>query len=461
MTKNDFNICFHIDSYNFKVAYCNTFSNNVELLDVTGGYGQPNILNIAGYISSDWIFGQDVFDYSFVPNMFVTNNLINDVVHSKIYNIDDIQILSSEIFKQLLNFYKRNLLDINPNANFKEIYIILDEINDIKNVEKCFEEVFCNSKILIKQKISCIVKNYEKNKVDFLNKSVTLIDLNNTTLNIYKLKVLDDINIINDYSNKNLSLNKIYELLTIYIKNMCINEGYQNVDDFEIKKFVIENKYRIFHKNVFKKGIKLYFNFVSNPFYKIINEQVIQEVFKQYISELQKQLNILEDDFYIVSGDGFDIEFIKQIFYNYFEDKQIEFKSNNNNCYNVVFGGLYNSNKKVINIARIKSIAGFKNGETFVPLVEEDNYTQKNYIIYDYENHNYSLDLYLKKNKKIRHIKKINLKKLPKRAKGTLRLKVCADFKGSILKLTFEDMGFGQFYVKTEYKQNFVINLES
>ncbi len=450
--ENIFKLCFHINRHIIKVSYYNFVSKSVELLDTSGGYKKPTILNIAGYVDDEWVFGEEIFDYSFMDNFFWTKDLVGDALNNKKYTINKEHFESRDVFKELLEFYKKSVLDINPKAEIEEVFIVIDDDINIKTLENIFKSVFVKATIKYKHKISCIIKTYELNKESF-NKNINLITLDDREFHIYNLNILNDINIIKKYKNNDLSINRIYTIFIDKVKSICNEHGYV-INDLEACKFVEENKERIFHKNVLKKSIKLYFNFVEKPFFVVINKEVIEKTFSSYIQDLKLELENIEKTTYIVHGYGFEIAFIKELIKKYIEIKKID------SYYNAVIGCAYDT-KDLINLTKTNVAIGFKSGEDFITLVEENEEVKKRFIIYDYEDDIYNLNLYINKNHTIKPFKTIELTGLPKRDKGTLRLDVYGNIKDNRLNITFQDSGFGEFYEKTMYEEKFSIILES
>ena len=62
---------------------------------------------------------------------------------------------------------------------------------------------------------------------------------------------------------------------------------------------------------------------------------------------------------------------------------------------------------------------------------------------------------------KISQLAAVKLDNLPNRPRGTMKLKFEISFiRNDALKLTVEDFGFGELFPKTDYKRDFIINLD-
>ncbi len=457
---NSYKLCFHINQYVWKVSYINQTTGTVELLDYTGGYDVPTILNIAGLVDDEWIFGKEVYTYSFMPNIFVIDDLLNSAIDEKTFNINEKTVEAKKVLEELLHFFKDSIFELNPKAVISDIVIVKLDGNDITKVLDCFENVFENANITFEDKIKCILSDFAmKNNIN----NTVLIDIDDDIFSVSKITIDDEIKVNKIIENESLSINKIYTKLYDYVYRACIDNGYDNPNSFEIKNFIEENKERIFHKNILKKSIKVYFSFAPKPFYIKINIDFIRSIFFEYLEELEKTLKSMNAYFYIGSGKGFEISFIKEVLIKHFEINVMQ-----SSYYNVVYGGAYlltdniqvqSLKNKNVKKDLIKEI-GFKNNNKFIKIVQQNNSKTKYFIILDEYIENYDLNLYLKEGETISKLQTICLDNLPKRDKGTLRLKVYANFENNELHITFSDVGFGEFYDKTAYDRSFVIHIK-
>ncbi|MDR2939949.1 MAG: DUF5716 family protein [Clostridiales bacterium] len=485
------------------IAYFDVNLKMPQIIDISGGYGKQNLPSAIQYASDDkeWIFGEyALFNNASGSDIKITS-IMDKLGKKEYYYINNKPFSLSHIvglyIKELIN----NCKSLNPKANIAGIvasipaYIDESALNELKTA-------FANSgyeKYVIDYipNRECILTRYfYKKAVDA--QRVYIIDFGSKQLRaaVYDLK--------NEFGEvKTECISSMYEpelgeknieglirelVLGHLAKNNKQPEGLTQYEQDQLQSFIYNYKDLIFQKNASGKPVKLYYNFIHPPFrYTLEKEDIdnliagFQQRFKEFLLKAiektitSKKLKLSEIDRVICTGGGFEMFWPQKLVNNLFgEGKTVFFKnakgvtSEGASIIAATKLGVIKNPKFVIKDKNlITDDIGIKvstnKQEKFYTLIERDSFwwNAEALLSVILNDNKYCLEVYKRNSDfETKILGRVSLDKLVRRPKGASKVKLGMRFeKPDELLVEIEDLGFGELFPRTGYKQKFNIPL--
>lgn len=512
--ENEFIVGIDLGNSTSTIAYYDLNKKHAEIMDISGGYGKPSIPTIVQYTAEndEWIFGEYALLNSNDKNDLKVDSMISDLGKNKMIAINNRDIKLSKVLGIFIRELLNNCKNLNPKAVIVGIVVSVPEYLDVSAINElkdAFHYIgFDDFVIEFVEARECVFNYYFRENTLTAQQNLLLIDFGSTSLkaSIYKSQIYDkDINLDCLMSSSrpdladNIIIKMVFKLfLDVYTKNT--NKTYTEMSLFEkeqLNAFVYSNKDILFQKNILNKPVKLYYNFIHPPFQHSFAYQDIKNLltefeieFRNFIKKLiestiNNTININDTymdldciDKVICTGGGFEMFWAKLLIKELFDADKINFYKNSKAV--VAEGGAILAAEKLnivspINL-KIKEInlvdyeIGIKvyNKKTwkFYSIIPKNSFWYANFpeciiILNDDIDNSFEMEILKRdKNGKASLLTKVMLINLPKRPKGTTRLKLkCKFIKSNLLELFVEDNGFGEFFSKTEYKQKFLLEI--
>ncbi len=476
-------------------------TNKVEQLDISGGYGKASVPTVVQYIkdTEEWVFGEYALMNKPLSDSVTFDNLILGLGKKNRYTVGKNVVSHSYILSLFIKELLENVKNINPNAEIVGIAASVSYLNE--EAEREFLEAFSEAGYLDKliglfSARECVLNKYcfEEEKIP---SKVIVLDFGSREIRGGFFSLFENngdivVNLNNIFFENNIGTAKIekklYNVFEEYFKENTGETDISDIHKMQLEAFTYQYKDLIFKS---KRGIKLYFNFIYPPFQKSVEKEDIESITQEFNvsfynfldkifqnSHLDKNDCIDIDKVLCCSG-GFEMFWIKQAIVDIFGNNRSVIYKNPKNilsqgaCIIAVkhFGAV--DAKKLIFLENsictndIGLIFCEKNGDgKFVPFIEKGaflwrKFESKNVIVNEVYG-SPSLDIFKKDSEgNLIIIDRIILDDLPKRPKGTNCLNVLFEYiEHNKILVKVEDMGFGDFFAKTDYNKNVIIELE-
>jgi len=481
----------------------------VEQLDISGGYGKASVPTVVQYIkdTEEWVFGEYALMNKPLSDSVTFDNLISGLGKKNCYAVGKKVLSHSYILSLFIKELLGNVKNINPNAEIIGIAVSVSALNEEGEEElvKAFSEAGYYDRLIgFFFERECILNKFCYDEKNLPHRIFTL-DFGDRGLRgvIYELFEDEDnnknnniiVNTVSAFSENNVTTanieSKLYHIFEEYFKENTGETNISNIHKLQLEAFSYQHKDLIFKSN---GNIKLYFNFVYPPFQKSIEKENVEGItlefrgaFYRFIEEIYKRADLngkkngeFKMDRVICCGGGFEMKWIRQAAIDAFgESRCLIYKNPKNvlsqgaciiavkhfnafNAKNIIFSESVALTQDIGLIFREKS-----GGEKFVSFIKRGTFwwhkfDSKAVIINDVDGEIPFLEVFKKdKDGNLIIISRIPLDDLPKRPKGTNCFDVLfnyIEYNKIIIKIT--DLGFGEFFDKTDYQKKFIIELD-
>jgi len=493
------------------ISYFNLNSKEPELIDISGGYGKPNIPTVIQFVadSHDWVFGEyALLNVEDVGDVKI-HSLIEDLGKNKSYVIDGRTMSHSKILGVYIKEILANCKNLNPRANIAGIvtsvpsYIGSSALAELKEAFK--DAGYENYLIDFVQDRECILRRYFFKK-EVKDKKVLILDFGNRSLEVGAYSVSSDdektektdIECLmlqkDDTLGEKVVQNRVVKLLSRPLAEN-IGKTLEELNDIEREQFytfVYNNKDLLFQKNIMTRPIKFYYNFVHPAFqetYKIDDIAIMlddfQRNFEKFILKVldnngSNNISAKDIDTVICTGGGFEMLWAKDTVKKIFGSDKLFFHKNSKSVISEGASIIAADSLGVIDVADINLIDknilsadigiqySLRANPSFHVIAETSNFWWSDFnpcilLINEDTNKNKNIDITLLKRDMTgtsSAVETITLDNLPPRPKGTTKVKIYFNFiKNDLLKLTVEDYGFGELFPKSDYSRDFMINI--
>lgn len=508
-SESEFIIGLDLGNATSAIAYFDMFANQPQIIDISGGYGKPVTPTVMQYIptTKEWVFGEYAVLNRGIGKEVTISDLISKLGKRQFIEVDGKAISIANVLAIFLKELLKSCRNINPKAEIVGIIVAVpdffsQEASDelmlafkIAGYEKEFID-FITDKVCIFQKYF-----YEKKVKD---ETVLLLDFGSRSLRggIYEIKEKgSSIRNLSFLKNDEIGMALIDEEVSKLLEDMYINEQKSSSLRLssqikeQLAAFSYQHKDLLFQKGILSKPVKLYFTFAYPPFQKTVSKEImdslikpfysrtelfIKELFKKNLYDSTKLLRPSSINTIICTGGGFEMLWVRTLIEDYFPTAKILiFK--NSKCAIAEGASIAAAHKlKVIDAAEIiiddklklrydYGIMILQNGrEKFNPIVERNSFWWQNtfqsrFIIKQdtNESNEYYLNIFKRdETGDVTDFVKLPLKNLPKRPKGTTCLSLNLNFKSyNHIMATVYDEGFGQLFERTDYAEEFFIDI--
>lgn len=477
-------------------------TNKVEQLDISGGYGKASVPTVVQYINDtgEWVFGEYALMNKPLSDSITFDNLILKLGKKNSYTVGKNVFTHSFILSLFIKEVIGNIKNINPNAEIIGISVSVPYLSEDGEEEflRAFSEAGYYDKLIgFFSEKECILNKYCFEEEKIPSKIITL-DFGSREIrcgfyNIFESENEIAVNIVSAFGEKNISTSiiekKVYDIFEGYFKENTKESNISKFHKLQLEAFVYQYKNLIFKS---KKGIKLYFNFVYPPFQKTIEKYDIENITLEFKGSFYKFLEDIfekmEDDNsgkmgfnidkVICCGGGFEMNWIKQVVVDIFgESRSVIYK----NPKNILSYGACLIAAKYFNVIKSKKIIFSENitltqdiglifcdkdnGSKFIPFIEKNSFWRQKFksksVIINEIDEPPCLNVFKKdKDGNLIIVGRIILDDLPKRPKGTNCFDILFEFiEYNKLNIKIKDMGFGDFFKKTDYERNVIIDI--
>lgn len=493
------------------IAYFDVRRQVSEIIDISGGYSKPSIPTVMQYIteSKEWVFGEYAILNTGSSKDITLTNLIEKIGKKEYIEIDDKPISLVNIVSIFLKELIGNCKNLNPNAQVAGIVIATSSyLSDSAKEELLLALKLAGYEKYLIEFVSdreCILSRYYFDK-EIKKEKILLLDFGSRELRggVYQIEPDTNNNIVKSLSSlfdENLGTNEI----DILVKRL-FSEKYSEQTNVEknkfttiikqqINSFVYQQKDFLFQKNILTKPIKIYYNFVNPPFQHTLTNQNIHEMISEFESRFSDfVLDVLKKnvdtdskaqkphdiDTIICTGGGFEMLWARSLIKNIFKKSNVCFYKNSKG---VIAEGASIVTAEKLGVIKGKSFTiednhqlNFDIGinitkdkkERFIPLIERNsfwwqNHLEKTIILNDETEKPFNLNIFLRNiNGEVRLLETLILDNLPKRPIGAMKVKLFFHFNNNNqLSFIVKDSGFGEFFKKTNYTKEFIIELEN
>ena len=473
-------------------------TNKIEQLDISGGYGKDSVPTVVQYIrdTEEWVFGEYALMNKPLSDSITFDNLISGLGKKNCYTIGRKVLSHSYILSLFIKELLENIKNINPNAEIVGIAVSVAYLNeDAENelLEAFSESGYYDKLIGLFSAKECILNKYCFDEKVIPPKIITLDfgsrEIRGGFFNLFEKEDSIIVNVNSAFFESNIGTSKIekklYDVFEDYFKDNTGETDISDIHKLQLEAFTYQYKDLIFKS---KKEIKLYFNFIYPPFQKTIEKNEIENIThefnvifyrfleKIFQNEMLRKNEGFDIDKILCCGGGFEMFWIKEAIVNVFgENRSVIYKNpkdilSQGACVIAAkyFGAV--KDKKLIfseNSARTQDIGLVfrdKNDDSkFVPFIEKgafwwQKFKSKSVIINEIDVPP-ALEVFKKDNDgNLIIIARIILDDLPKRPKGTNWFDILFEYiEYNKIYVEIRDLGFGDFFQKTDYLKGFVI----
>lgn len=493
--ENKFIVGIDLGNLTSTVSYFDFNQMNIDVVDVSGGYGKVSVPTVVSYNidTQDWIFGEYAILNKGFGNEIIIENIVENLGKDLTYTVKDKNITLTLALSKFLLFLIENIKNINPNANIEGIVLSTSSYAKNEYIEEAFKLANIDDLLLkIANDKECILKSYFYEN-DILGNKIIIIDYSNRQLraSIYEIEEEGKIKCIKTFFNENIGQQRLYNITKNLITKKFLEEtGKIDLTEYEknnIDSFVYQQFDIIFQRQTLS-DIKLYYNFFYPPFQKVITKQELFDI----ISFFENEINIFFNDLFnnvdikeseiknvILSGGGMEIDFIHKFIKSRFNlEKNFKGKSkrfiSDGACIIACqqLGVLSKDKMYIEDLDQVKYNIGIfieeNEKEKFEPFVFKGSFIWQKFnkkVFSLTDDKNIEIKIALEENSNFKNIEKININldeysQFNNRNIKTIRFLIYMEFKNSKeLIFNIEDFGFGEIYPKTDFKQQFIINI--
>ena len=493
--ENKFIVGIDLGNLTSTVSYFDFNQMNIDVVDVSGGYGKVSVPTVVSYNidTQDWIFGEYAILNKGFGNEIIIENIVENLGKDLTYTVKDKNITLTLALSKFLLFLIENIKNINPNANIEGIVLSTSSYAKNEYIEEAFKLANIDHLLLkIANDKECILKSYFYEN-DILGNKIIIIDYSNRQLraSIYEIEEEGKIKCIKTFFNENIGQQRLYNITKNLITKKFLQEtGKIDLTEYEknnIDSFVYQQFDIIFQRQTLS-DIKLYYNFFYPPFQKVITKQELFDI----ISFFENEINIFFNDLFnnvdikeseiknvILSGGGMEIDFIHKFIKSRFNlEKNFKGKSkrfiSDGACIIACqqLGVLSKDKMYIEDLDQVKYNIGIfieeNEKEKFEPFIFKGSFIWQKFnkkVFFLTDDKNIEIKIALEENSNFKNIEKININldeysQFNNRNIKTIRFLIYMEFKNSKeLIFNIEDFGFGEIYPKTDFKQQFIINI--
>jgi len=491
------------------ICYYDILRKAPEIIDMSGGYGKASVPTALQYNedSKEWIFGEYAILNDGVTDDISFTNIINRLGNKTYIEIGD----KTEPLTFVLSIFLKELItgcrNINPKAEIAGIVVSVPDYmsNDAKEeLIRAFAKIGYDKKIIdIAYQRECILAYHYHNR-KFEKENMLILDYGGRELRggIYALSSsggANKANIASYYFDENLGANHIDTDIAEKLKVIYANKVERSLGGIgkniegQIRTLAYQHKDAIFQKHLGLKGMRLYYNFAYPPFYHIFTREDAEEIIKPYKDGFKEFLEKLfgnnqsegsvpveygDISSVLCTGGGFEMLWAREVVEDIFPDSNVFIYKNPKATgafgASVIaagkLGAEIDKHIKVTDKLQVESdigiMAASSNGEKFYPIIERGSFWWQNnkkikFIVN--EEIESSLSLELKKRSgegQLTSLGLVEINGLAARPKGVTQMELSLEFKDkNTICAMVEDMGFGNFYMKTGAKNKVLFEL--
>lgn len=491
-----------------KIAIWNVNRKQAELIDMSGGYGNPSIPTVMQYIpeNKEWVFGE----YALLNKGDFDDITINNII-SKLGTKELIEISGKAMnIPSILARYIREIIDmcknLNPNG---EVVGLVATVPDYfsEEAKEEFKRAFAMAgleKVLITFMSfrECVLRYLYFGQSIEKKENVLFIDYGGEQIRGGLVQVnpedekhvkAESLSFLFDSSLGGKKLDKL--LKELFIDFYCEETGLlrtqldeDNIHQIEV--FAYQSKGFLFQNYYRRKPTKLYFNFAYPAFQKTLEVEQMDKLIeplaisiKEFISNLLKktingEIKKEEIDKIIAVGGGFEMNWVKRLMKNEFPEIDIEYPKDSEGtlALGACLGAasylgvipefmidIKDCHKLTFDIG-VKGL--FEKKTRFIPLMERNTFwwqeSKAKIFILDLGRDNFlEIPLYAKNDQgETKTLDVIKLDNLPRNPSRTLRLKFDLKFNQyDSIELSVKDCGFGEIIPPSDYFETFNIKL--
>ena len=473
------------------IAFYNLYESVPEPIDPSGGYGKPSIPTVMQYIAEtkEWVFGEYAILNQGAGTEITLQFLVKRLGHYDYLDIDGKAVSVATILGLYIREILASVRNINPKA---EIVGIVAAVPAYLS-QPAHEELVRAFKLAGYEKElialvpdrECVLAHHFQN-TSKKDEKVLLLDYGNREVRggVYVAAKDEDIiaKSLSSLFDESIGMGKIDEDVYALFKSYYHDAGGQNPQNAEtdqLTAFTYQHKDILFQKNIRTKPAKLYFNFVYPPFQQTITQSDSEALIRPYRQRFNRFIrDTLEQnlatrvtsphdiDTVICVGGGFEMLWARETVAALFTPTQIRMYKNSKL---ITAEGAALVAAKMLDVTRGSSISvednhqlavdiGLSTEGVFLPLVEQGAFWWQAHqpaLVLVNSPVDGELRLNISErtaNDESRQLVTYNLAGLPKRPKGTTRLKFSVKFKSNTdFILNVEDLGFGELFPKTNY----------
>lgn len=491
-----------------KVAIWNVNRRQAELIDMSGGYGNPSIPTVMQYIpeNREWVYGEyALLNRGYFEDITI-HNLLSKLGTKELIDISgkpmNIPSLLSRYIKEIIEMCK----NINPNG---EVIGVVAAVPDYfsegarEELKRAFAMAGLDKVLITLMSYRECILRYLYFENDLISKeNILFMDYGGQQIRggLIKVNPKDNVNIecesLSFLFDSSLGGRKLDHLLReLFIDFYCNEIGILKTQLTEeiihqIEVFAYQNKSLLFQNYYKRKPTKLYFNFAYPAFQKTATIEDLNkwiEPFSVSIKEFIKDLldktingviNKEEVQKVIAVGGGFEMNWMKELLENEFSEIPIISPKEAEGT--VALGACIGAAsylriipERIIKLSdnhRLTSDIGikgvFERKSRFIPIIEKSTFwwqkSKPKTFILDIGKENF-LDIPIYKRNELGEIIQIHtieLSNLPNRPSRTIRLKFSMEFRQyDQIETEIKDCGFGDLFPPSEYTQTFIIGL--
>ena len=494
------------------IAFYNFADNKPEIIDLSGGYGRPTIPTVMQFISEskEWVFGEYAIQNLGVGKEITLYNLTERLGNHEYIDIDNKPVSISYIFGLYIKELMSNVKNINPKAEIAGIAVSVPSYlsNRAKEeLQRAFKSAgYAKELICLISDRECLFSYIFRDGIT-TGQKVFLIDYGAREVRggVYtadgsgRFKSLSSL--FEDTIGTGAAENKVFELFSsYYTANNPIQSrsGLTETDKAlkgQLTAFTYQHKNLLFQKSIRNKSAKLYFNFAFPPFQQVIGEKDANKIIEPFRRRFDKFiLHVLENsieqkdekvtaadiDVVICSGGGFEMLWAKEAVTSLFPQSKLRVFKNSKaitaesaayaaaqalGAAEGITAAVEDRHQLPVDIGLILR-DGKDNKENFIPLAEYNSFWWQNhpgryFILNESVHEDIPFKIWSRTPEGYTKILSDTvIKGLPKRPKGTTRLKVQLKFSSdNEAAASVRDCGFGEMYPKTDFEQEIVVKL--
>lgn len=487
------------------ISYWNFNLNEPQIIDISGGYGNPAMPTVVQYIpeNKEWVFGEyALLNKGYFKDLTFTN-LVDRLGTKEILEVDGKSMSIPQILGRFIKALVETSININPNAEISGVVVAvptyMDETSktelkraiDIAGLEKEFIGFVTDRE--------CAIKYYYYGEKEAVAEKIVMIDYGSREIRGGVYEIIPrgdtlDITAMSSIVNEEIAAQKVDQLVRdLFVKYYCngtkkyINE-IDNATKLQLEAFAYQNRSILF-QNI-DKAVKIYFNFAFPAFQKTISQEEttefiipLQNKLGHFLSEVcnkvvRHPIDTSEITKVICLGGGFEMRWAKETVDNMFPSSKIVTMkgakgiTSQGACISAVIElGLLKKikyNIKDFNIVEydigIKAISDKR--EQFIALIEKGSFwwkkhDEKIFILNADKAENPLIHVYCKNDSGEEvSLVTIDLKELPDRPKRTTRLKMNINFKTyNTVTIGIKDLGLGEFFEPSDFEKNVEVKI--
>lgn len=324
--ENKFILGIDLGNLNSTVSYFDFNSQDIDVVDISGGYGKITIPTVVSYNidTKDWIFGEYAILNKGFGNEILIENIVENLGKNITYDAKHINITPTFALSKFITFLIENIKNINPNANIEGIVLSTSSCTNEQHIKEAFKMANIDNLLLkIAKDKECILKSYFYEN-DILSKEVLLVDYSNKQIraSIYEIEQNGKIKCLKTSFNNEIGQQRLFNIT----KNLITKKFLQETGKIHLTEIEKNNLDCFCHQQfdiIFQRqsltDVKLYYNFFYPPFQKIIKKEEIFDIINFFENEINtffntlfQNINVNEKDVknIILAGGGIEVDFI-------------------------------------------------------------------------------------------------------------------------------------------------------